>query len=357
MGVLKVYACYNTNKDVRLSSSSGAVFSSLAENVLEQQGVVYGVAMSEDCYSAEFISVTSREDLAKLRGSKYLQAKVGNTYKAVKSDLLSGKMVLFSGTGCQVNGLRSFLGKEYNNLICVDVICHGAPSPALWREYAKYQEQKNGGKLKGINFRCKDNSWTDFGMKEICKSIPEGEIKKLYISKDKDAYMQMFLRDCCLRPSCYECTAKKIKMSDVTIADFWGINDVAPDMNDGMGTSLVLIRTEKGKNIFEKISGGMKLKKVTYENGVKGNPAEFKSCVRPIQRDTFFDDMQSMNFEELEQKYAVPIKVSFLTKVKRKIKKIIKKVLRAIGGGQRMNTAKNMDYSLRFVFDCQEKNQ
>lgn len=208
MKPLKVYAGYNTDKDVRLSSSSGAVFSSLAEYVLEQQGVVYGVAMAEDCYSAEFISVTSKEQLTKLRGSKYLQAKVGNTYKSVKEDLMSGKLVLFSGTGCQVNGLKSYLGKEYENLICVDVICHGAPSPALWRKYAEHQEQKIGGKLKGINFRCKDDSWTDFGMKEICKSIPGGETKKLYIFKDKDAYMQMFLRDYCLRPSCYECTAK-----------------------------------------------------------------------------------------------------------------------------------------------------
>ena len=149
MKPLKVYACYNTDMDVRLNSSSGAVFSSLAEYVLEQQGVVYGVAISEDCYSAEFISVTSKEQLTKLRGSKYLQAKVGNTYRLVKGDLVSGKLVLFSGTGCQVNGLKKFLGKEYNNLICVDVICHGAPSPALWRKYAIYQEQKNGRKVEG----------------------------------------------------------------------------------------------------------------------------------------------------------------------------------------------------------------
>lgn len=355
MEPLKVYACYNTDKNVRLSSSSGAVFSSLSEYILEQQGVVYGVAMSADCYSAEFISVTNKNGLKKLRGSKYLQAKVGNTYKSVKKDLISGKLVLFSGTGCQVNGLKSFLGKDYDNLICVDVICHGAPSPALWREYARYQEQKNGGKLKGINFRYKDDSWTDFGMEEICKSIPEGETKKLYISKDKDAYMQIFLRDYCLRPSCYECTTKKVKMSDLTIGDFWGINDVAPDMNDGMGTSLVLIRTETGKNIFEKISSDMKLKEVSYENGVKGNPAEFRSFVRPIQRDTFFDDMQNMSFEELKQKYVASIKIPFITKVKRKSKKMIKKVLRVIGGRQNINIMKNMDYSLCFVFDCQEK--
>lgn len=354
MKPLRVYACYNTDKEVRLRSSSGAVFSSLAEYVLKQQGVIYGVAMSPDYYSAEFISITSKEQLTKLRGSKYLQAKVGNTYKSIKENLVAGKIVLFSGTGCQVNGLKRFLGKEYENLICVDVICHGVPSPALWRKYATYQEKKNGGKLEGINFRCKDNSWIDFGMKEVCKSIPDGEMKKLYISKDKDAYMQMFLRDYCLRPSCYECTAKNVKMSDLTIADFWGINDVAPNMNDGMGTSLVLIRTERGKDVFEKINDSMKLKEVSYEEGVRRNPAEYKSCARPMQRNTFFNDMRSMCFEELEQKYAAPIKASFLTKVKRKAKRTIKKVLRVMGA-ESISTAKNKDYSLCFVFDCKEK--
>lgn len=347
------YACYNTNKEIRLSSSSGAIFSSLAECVLKRHGVVYGVTMSEDCYSAEFISVTSREDLAKLRGSKYLQAKVGNTYKSVKSDLLSGKMVLFSGTGCQVNGLKGFLGKEYDNLICVDVICHGAPSPALWREYAEYQERKNNGKLKGVNFRCKDNSWVDFGMKEIIDRIPEGASQRLYISKDTDSYMQMFLRNYCLRPSCYECIAKEVKTSDLTIADFWGINNVVPEMNDGAGASLVLVRTNKGKSIFESIKTDVELKAVTYEEGVKNNSAEFKSCDRPIQRNMFFGDMNGMSFEELAKKYATPVDRTFKGKIKRKIKNIIKN----IGGGHNINTIKNMDYSLCFVFDGQEKKQ
>lgn len=331
----KVYACYSKDKDVRLSSSSGAVFSSLAEYVLEEQGIVYGVTMSDDCYSAEFISISKKEDLIKLRGSKYLQAKVGNSFKKVKEDLLSGKVVLFTGTGCQVNGLKSFLGKDYDNLICMDVICHGVPSPALWRAYAQYQEQKNGGKLKGINFRCKDDSWTDFGMKEILGDIPEDAVKKLYISKNKDAYMQMFLRDYCLRPSCYECKAKKLKMADLTVADFWGINDVARDMNDGMGTSLVLIRTAKGQKIFSCICNKMKMKEVSYESGVRGNPAEYKSCARPPQRENFFNDLNNMEFGELEKKYAAPIKSSYGTRVKKKIKNVIKSLLRVIGGGGR----------------------
>ena len=346
----KVYACFNKDKDVRLSSSSGAVFSSLAEYVLNKNGIVYGVTMSEDCYSAEFIAVTDRSGLTKLRGSKYLQAKVGDTFKKVKVELQAGKLVLFTGTGCQVNGLKNFLGKDYDNLICMDVICHGAPSPALWREYAQYQEKKFGGKLKGINFRCKDESWTDFGMKEVLDNIPEDSVKKFYISKDKDPYMQMFLRDYCLRPSCYECAAKKEKMSDLTVADFWGIKEAAPEMNDGLGTSLVLIRTKKGQEIFDYISNKMNLKEVTYESGVKGNPAEYRSCVRPSERDKFFEDMRTMRFEELKEKYAAPIRYSLKTRVKRKIKATIRKILRVIGGQK----VSNGDYGLLFVFNSEE---
>lgn len=334
MEPLNVYACYNKNKNIRLSSSSGAVFSSLAEYVFEQQGVIYGVSMTEDCYSAEFIRVIDNEGLIKLRGSKYLQAKVGNTYKHVRNDLIAGKLVLFTGTGCQINGLKGFLGKEYNNLICVDVICHGAPSPALWEKYARHQEKLNGGKLKNINFRCKDVNWSDFGMKETLDKIPSGEEKRLYISKDQDCYMQMFLKDYCLRPSCYQCISKSVKLSDLTIADFWGINDVAPEMNDGWGTSLVLVRTKKGKDILENVSNNLIMKAVSYEEGVRNNPAEYISCYKPTQRDTFFEDMHNMSFEELEKKYTVPIKVTVLGKIKRKIKRIVKSIYRKIGGGR-----------------------
>lgn len=198
---------------------------------------------------------------------------------------------------------------------------------------SEYQEERNAGKLKGINFRCKDNGWSDFGMKEVLKEIPEREEKKLYIPKDKDAYMQMFLRNYCLRPSCYECIAKKENKSDLTIADFWGIEEVAPEMSDGMGTSLALIRTDKGAKVFEKIKKNLKLKEVTYEEGVRFNPAEYKSCVRPSQRNTFFHDMRAISFDELEKKYAAPVKYSLTIRTKRKIKHLIKSILQVMGGG------------------------
>lgn len=330
---VSAYACYNQNREVRMRSSSGAIFSLLAEQILSENGIVYGVSMAEDCYSAEFLRVETREKLSYLRGSKYMQAKVGDTFRSVRDDLLLGTKVLFTGTGCQINGLKGYLDKNYENLICVDVICHGAPSPALWKKYAEYQEKRSGGKLRQVNFRCKDDGWMDFGMKEVLADIAQGKAKWLYISKDEDPYMQMFLRDYCLRPSCYNCIAKQIKMADLTIADFWGINDVAPEMNDGNGTSLVLIRTGKGMRVFETISDKLKLKEVAYEDGVRCNPAEYRSCCRPLQRNTFFKDMEVMRFEELEKQYASPIKVTLKTKVKRKIKNTIKLALR-IGGGR-----------------------
>lgn len=330
MKPLMTYACCNLDENVRFNSSSGGVFSMLAEFILLRQGIVYGVKMSDDCYSAEFTRVTDPDELVQLRGSKYLQAKVGNTYIKVKNDLLSGKTVLFTGLGCQINGLKNFLNKNYENLICIDVICHGVPSPALWRKYAKHQEKINGGKLTAINFRCKNASWSNYGMEEVLYETSMITEKKVYTCKEENSYMQMFLRDYCLRPSCYECVAKSVKMSDMTIADFWGINDVAPEMNDEKGTSLVLIRTDNGKKMFDAISKNLRLKEVSYKDGVRNNPAEYKSWYRPKQRDKFFVDMNSMEFEELEKKYAAPLKTTFKSRVKQKIKSTIKAILRKV---------------------------
>ena len=326
----KAYACYYNDKNVRLHSSSGAVFTALAELVIQNHGVVYGVAMAEDCYSAEFISVEDIESLSKLRGSKYVQAKVGNSFKKVKEDLLSNKTVLFTGTACQINGLLKFLGKEYENLICVDVVCHGVPSPDLWQAYAKFMEQTNNSKLKNFYFRAKDYGWSNFGIKGIFNKNSLQEEKEVYVSKKQDPYMQMFLRDYCLRPSCYECIVKTQKMSDITIADFWGIYNVAPELDDEIGTSLLIIRTPKGKHVFERICDKLNFKEVDYYVAVKANPAEFKSSTKPKQREVFFTDLQNLSFEEMCNKYAKPKKTSLVEKVVAKLKTVIKTMLRFI---------------------------
>lgn len=343
--IIGTYAAYSKDIKLRTESSSGGIFSLLAEQILQQAGVIYGVAMSRDCQYAEYARIDRGEELAKLRGSKYLQARLGNTYKKVKNDLEAGLIVFFTGTGCQVNGLKRFLGKEYDNLYCVDVICHGVPSPKLWRDYVRYVESEANVNLINVNFRCKDDSWTDFGIKRI-----DSDRKAMYVSKDNDPYMLMFLRDYCLRPSCYECVAKQKKLSDLTIADFWGINEVLPEMNDGKGVSLVILRTGKGSKLFDRIKTDIVRKKVSYEDGVRGNRAEYSSAKRPVERDYFFNDMTSMSFDDLKAKYAVSTPVPLKQKIKKSIKKLILKTpaSKYIGGGYKVN---NQTYGMLFIFE------
>lgn len=309
---MKTYAAIYKN-EIREKSSSGGVFSALAS----QFEVVYGVAMTKDCYGAEMIRIEG--DISPLRSSKYLQAKLGDSFKRTREDLIQGKRVLFSGTGCQINGLKNFLGREYDNLFCVDVVCHGVPSPKLWREYVKFQESKHG-KLEQINFRAKEESWKKFGIKE----------NHLYIPRGKDPFMNMFLDDFCLRPSCYNCRAKKYRLSDISIADFWGIEQVAPEMNDGMGTSLIIARTEKGQKLFDSIKEKLDWKEVDYNDAVRDNPAEYRSAIRPLQRDTFFSDLQLRSFNYMIRKYAPDTKKMRLRNLWRKAKGIVKN---CVGGG------------------------
>ena len=324
---MKTYAAIYKN-EIREKSSSGGVFSALAS----QFEVVYGVAMTKDCYGAEMIRVEG--DVSPLRSSKYLQAKLGDSFKRTRKDLILGKRVLFSGTGCQINGLKNFLGREYDNLFCVDVVCHGVPSPKLWREYVKFQESKHG-KLEQINFRAKEESWKKFGIKE----------NHLYIPRGKDPFMNMFLDDFCLRPSCYNCRAKKYRLSDISIADFWGIEQVAPEMNDGMGTSLIIARTEKGQKLFDSIKEKLDWKEVDYNDAVRDNPAEYRSAIRPLQRDTFFSDLQLRSFNYMIRKYAPDTKKMRLRNLWRKAKRIVKN---CVGGG--VTPRSNSSYGMLFIF-------
>lgn len=283
---MKTYAAIYVNDEIRDISSSGGLFSALAD----QFDVVYGVAMTEDCYGAEMIRV--QKNISTLRGSKYLQARIGDVFKQVKKDLEEQSKVIFTGTGCQINGLSLFLGKDYSNLFLLEIVCHGVPSPKLWKMYAEHQENKYG-KLESVNFRYKYGSSEDYCRKD----------NEIYISKNTDSFMQMFLRDYCLRPACYECHAKYYKKADMTIADFWGIEKIVPDLNDGKGTSLIITRTPKGQALFDCIQNKLKWKEVTYSDGVKDNPSEYSSVVRPQQRDTFFKDLKRVSFSKLKTKY------------------------------------------------------
>ena len=319
--IKKVYAAYSMQLELRKKSSSGAVFSLIARNILEQNGVVYGVAMSRDLSSAEFVRAGTEEELSRLRGSKYLQAKAGKVFLRVREDLENGLTVLFTGTGCQIMGLRSFLNKDYESLYCVDVVCHGVPSPKLWREYVDYLEEKHGSRLVDVDFRCKDK-----GESAVAKLQPDHNKTVLYNVKDSDPYMLMFLRNYSLRPSCYECAAKTRNSADLSVADFWGINEVMRSMNDKDGVSLVIARTKKGCELFDGVKDKVVWKETSYETGVKKNSAVYSSVKRPSQRDSFFIDMEAMSFEELRTKYAVPAETPLKIKIKNAVKKTAQRV-------------------------------
>ena len=322
--VIHTYAAYNLDKDVRLASSSGGIFTLLAEQIIGEGGIVYGVIMSEDCYSNYFARITTIEGLSQLRGSKYIQAKVRETYREVYNDLQLGFKVLFSGTGCQINGLKYFLQKEYENLICVDVVCHGVPSQKAWKIYVEYIE-KERGKLLSINFRSKESDWKDFGIKE----------NELFIPKDNNLFFQLFNRCYCLRPSCYCCVAKDDKKSDLTIADFWGIESVLPELDIDQGVSLVLIRTNEGNELFEEIKKKCFYKEVSYEEGIRENSSEYMSHDRPKERDRFYSDLEKPEFfEKAAMEY---IYGPLWKRIGRKIKRTIKKIL---AGGGYSNKAK-----------------
>lgn len=298
MGKIETYAAYMKDSRIRDQSSSGGVFSAIAGWFIDKGGSVYGVSMSQDGYRAEYICVQNKRELYKLRGSKYLQAIVGDTFLKVKDELNAGRRVLFTGTGCQVNGLKLFLGKKYDNLLTVDVICHGTPSQLLWEKYLKNIEKRHDMKVNRVNFRCKEKSWRSFSIK-----MNDKKKKMLRISKDVDSYMQMFLQNYSLRPSCYHCGAVKLKMSDMSIADFWGIEKVLPDFDDKKGISLVILRTDTGKKCFENIKDKLRYKEVLYEEGVQYNPCEYMSVPKPYMRDQFYKDMNRLTISQLERKY------------------------------------------------------
>ena len=314
---LECYAAINRNEEIRLKSSSGGIFSVLAKKILDQQGVVFGSAFSEDFKQVEIVAVNHPDRLDQLYSSKYLQSQVRFSYKAVKTALHEEKVVLFSGTPCQVSGLKSYLGKEYANLYCMDIICHGVPSPALWKKYADYIESKHGGEITGINFRSKEQTWMNFGMKERI-----GE-KEFFSSKSKNPYMWMFLRNYCLRPSCYHCKIRGHSSADITVGDFWGIQAVYPDMEDGKGVSAVMIRTEKGCALFNQVKDAIIYYSCQYEDIVRNNSAEVHSVQWPKERDKFFKDMNNLEFGRLEKKYT---KGGFEKRIIHMVKKLAKKI-------------------------------
>lgn len=311
----KVYGAYSNNESIRINSSSGGMFSELAASVLEKNGAVFGCTMNDDFSFAKHIKVEAVDDLPKLQGSKYLQSDTNITFEEVKNCLQNGQEVLYSGTPCQIAGLKSYLGKyskDYN-LMTVDIICHGVPSSNVWNCYKSALVKKFDSTVEKISFRNKSNGWQNYSL--LCEFENKKEYKKF---AGDDLYLRGFVADYYLRPSCYDCQFKgdNIK-SDITLADFWGIDKVNPKINDDKGISLVVIHSQKGQQIFDEIKDN---EKITYfsenaEKGLEYNPSYYNSVKMKNMRKVFFKQFEKNGVEAFENCCGKSNKTKFIRKI------------------------------------------
>ena len=291
------YACYIKNDEIRKCSSSGGIFSELANLVLNQKGLVYGAAYDEKCM-VKHVCIDNSEDLQKLRGAKYVQSSLGNCYQDIKKQLESGREVLFSGTPCQVVGLKSFLRKDYDHLICIDFVCHGVPLPAVWEKYIQYRMKMDHQESVPvhINMRNKETGWSRYSY-SVEFRYADG---RRYISENSDDFfMQLFVNNYILRKSCGNCRFKGYeRTSDITLGDFWGIWDIAPEMDDNEGTSLVLTHSKKGKRLFDMLAKNINFKQVTLEQASRMNPSLLESSVHHSDREKVLEAIFQGSFED-----------------------------------------------------------
>ena len=271
---LKVYAARNQNEVVRMSSSSGGVFTALAEEIIKRGGVVFGASFNEN-WQVVHSFTEQLEGLAAFRGAKYVQSVVGDTYLQVRSFLKQNRWVLFSGTPCQVAGLKNFLRTGNERLLTVDVVCHGVPSPLVWQTYLDSINPRKE-RITTLSMRDKSLGWKRYGM-EI-----RTEDTVLYTGKAaSNLYSQGYLDNLYLRPSCYACPVKKGRShSDLTLGDFWGIEQVCPSMDDNRGTGLVLVNSSAGMNFYRSLN--VLEKEVTYAQAFRGNPS--LECSVPLTK-------------------------------------------------------------------------
>jgi len=312
----EVFAVQHKDDNVRAASRSGGIFTAFSDYVLEENGVVYGCILTED-FEAVHVRADSKCVRDRMRGSKYIQSKMNDTYKKVKNDLEAGRKVLFSGTSCQVAGLKSYLGQEYENLYCIDIVCHGVPSPKVWKAYLTCQETKNQSKVKAVDFRNKK----DFGWRE--------HIETLYLTNgqtvDSRVFTTLFYGHSILRPCCYECPYKSVTHpGDITIADYWGIEKAAPKFDDNKGVSLVLINNEKGKKVFDAIKNQVKWQDTRLEDSMQ--PPLIAPFPKPQNRKNFWSDFENKDFNYIANKYGG---AGIKNRIKNTLRRIKRKLTRS----------------------------
>ena len=327
----KTVAAYAKDESVRLKSSSGGIFSILAERILDDGGVVVGVAQTAPTRFGHII-VDNKADLEKLRGSKYVQADVGLVYREVRSLLKAGRKVLFSGTPCQVAGLYAVLGNvaASTDLFAVDIVCHGTPSVKVFEKYVRELEKEKSSFVVSSSFRDKRIGWGSFSMTSSMKtnSGKRFQISKIHI---EDKFMRIFLQDICLNTSCVDCHYGKLpRIADITLGDYWRISKYHPEMNDNKGTSVVLLNTVHGNELFDSVADKVAQCDSKVEYAIAGNPCIVRSSTPHPKRAEFFANLDKYSLDQLIKMYCPfpsPLKRvyiqmrSVLGRIKRKIVK------------------------------------
>ena len=265
-------------------SSSGGVFPALAKVVIDEGGVVFGAVMESDL-TVGHTEAETMDEVERMRGSKYVQSDMYSVYSDAKEYLKAGRKVLFTGTPCQIAGLKKYLGGDHDSLLTVDVACHGAPSPGVWEAYVKDVQERLKIKLSDVNFRDKSKSWRHYSV------LWKGNVVKSMRASD-DPYMALFMQDMILRPSCYDCPARGGRSgSDLTLADLWSVASAAPEFNDDRGVSGVLINSDKGHRYLSHIPS-LRMVELSAE-AVKAENGGFASKVEmPDKRTEFFQGLR-----------------------------------------------------------------
>ncbi len=309
----KAYAVINIDEKIREKSSSGGVFFPLAKWVIDRGGVVFGARWNEK-WEVIHDYTEIIEGIEPFMKSKYVQSSIGNTFKKAKEFLDNDRLVLFSGTSCQLGGLRAYLGKSYNNLIQIDFICHGVPSPKVWRSYLK--DYFKNEKILDISFRDKQQGWQ--GFKCITNKATYHESVK------ENPFYNGFISHIFLRNSCYDCCFRHYhRIVDITLADYWGVNEVCPEMHDKKGTSIVFVHTNKGRNLLNNISLDIKIIEQSKQHAILRNPGMEYNEKKPKNRDMYLRVFRLLGFRH--SLFALS-KDTFIQRIKRKICKIISKI-------------------------------
>lgn len=323
----EVVACYSLDEENRLESTSGGLFTEIATQIINDGGIAFGALYNEK-HLVEHYYVDNLEGLRKLRQSKYLQSKIGSTFRDVKKFLKEGKKVLFAGTPCHIAGLKNYLYKDYENLYLVDFLCRGVISPKAYKQFLISLEKQHHSKVQKVWFKDKTYGWHRFSTKVIFENGEE-YVKDRYT----DVYMRGYLEGpLYLRPSCHTCKYKTLpRYSDISLGDFWGIEKIRKNLDQDKGTSIYMINTEKGNDILKKIENNLIFETMKIEDIYLGNTALTESASLSerikIKRKIFFERYLDEDFFDLVEDL---LKLTFIEKIRKNIFKILKKIKRKV---------------------------